>query len=671
MNRVVESPKTVSPSSSPVLNKSRFSRPLPTLPTQSSVKSSHPTPLKDISTPNAEISSVRDVPSPDKPTLVSVKNATSMWDRQSASSPPTPARSKSPIKLPTRADEQAAMQNAGLIREPEQKPKPLPNLPRAEPQTPIVSKQHSVVASKPLPSKPMPTGLGFGLGSFGNLVASRSREPSELIPINKPESSPPHTSHAQLEPVKASPNTHCPEKHNGMFSDFFDDAPITNGQLPDHIDTAHVLKSPLLTIGPANRIRTLHKEIQKVNSDGRLSPVPQHEEHVLYQDSMYICTHVYDDCKSSKFTEIYLWAGNGVAEPNVEDAQIFAKNHARRNQANLVILRQGQEPPNFFEALGGIVVTRRGTETTSKDFMLCGRRHLGHLAFDEVDFSLKSLCSAFPYLISTADDRVLLWKGRGCSAEELSGARLMGMDLTLTGDFTEIDEGNEPRSFLAVFPLSDLPAKGPAIPRSADHWRYKATNDKYHARLFRVEQSTSTQSVTWGSALQASSSFLAPLLRRPSWNGGAVGANNTEQRPQTPRTPPPPAKATSSNIKTDIKEIMPFCQRDLEPENIYVLDAFFEIYIIVGPLSRTQAPAFATALLFAQEYAMISVSEQDRPFIPVTTIILEGVPRDMKAVFRHWDDARIPAAGLMRGKLGRGKSLRIVGLEKAMEETRR
>ena len=68
---------------------------------------------------------------------------------------------------------------------------------------------------------------------------------------------------------------------------------------------------------------------------------------------------------------------------------------------------------------------------------------------------------------------------------------------------------------------------------------------------------------------------------------------------------------------------------------------------------------------------MLAVSEEDRPFMPVTTVILEGVPRDMKALFRHWNDALIPAAGLMSGKLGRGKSLRIVGLDKAIEGTRR
>jgi hypothetical protein len=92
---------------------------------------------------------------------------------------------------------------------------------------------------------------------------------------------------------------------------------------------------------------------------------------------------------------------------------------------------------------------------------------------------------------------------------------------------------------------------------------------------------------------------------------------------------------------------------------------------IVGALSRSQSTAFSTALMFAQEYSMIAVSEEDRPFMPVTTVVLEGVPRDMKAVFRFWDDASIPAAALMRGKLGRGKSLRMMGLNKAIEATRR
>ncbi|USP80174.1 hypothetical protein yc1106_07448 [Curvularia clavata] len=640
----VETPKQSSPSPSP---HSRFSRPLPTLPPKPASESPRSTPLREISTPNVEISQAGDSP-PEKSTFSSVKNASAMWGRSSTSSSPVPARTKSPIKLPTQADEKAAMENAGLIR-PEAESKALPDLPQPGSQSPE--------EAKPLPPKPKPVGLGFSLGSLGGLVASRSRESTPELPKGTPMSPSGSANRPFSEPPVVSPTS---KKNDGMFADFFDEAPVTEGQLPEHIDTMHILKSPPFDLGPAGKIRTLRKQMDEVTNDGKLSPIPPQEEHILFQESMYLCTHVYEDSKGTRHTDVYLWAGNSVPEPTIEDVQLFAKNHARQSQGQLLIIRQGQETPNFFEALGGIVITRRGVKPGSKEFMLCGRRHMGHLAFDEVDFSLKSLCSAFPYLVSTSAGRVYLWKGRGCSAEEVSGARLMGMDLAITGDYNEIDEGAEPQDFLnKTFPPSPVPAKGPAIPRSADHWRYKATSDKYRTRLYKLEQTTSQQA-GWGQALQVSSSFFAPLLRRPSWNAA-------EQRPQTPLTPKSPQGA----IKTEIKEIMPFSQRDLEPEHIYVLDAFFEMYIIVGSLSRTQAPAFSTALMFAQAYGMLAVSEEDRPFMPVTTVVLEGVPRDMKVLFRHWDDKLIPAAGLMTGKLGRGKSLRIVGLEKAIEATRR
>ncbi|KNG44442.1 gelsolin repeat-containing protein [Stemphylium lycopersici] len=642
----VETPKSVSASPSP---HSRFSRPLPTLPSKPARESPRSTPLREISTPNGEVSRATDNASPEKTTFSSVKSASSLWGRPSATSSPAPARVRSPIKLPTQADEQAAMKDAGLLRSPEAESKALPNPPQSASSSPV--------EAKPLPPKPKPAGLGFSLGSLGGFVASRSRESSPQLPKNAPISPPGSASRPFSEPSIASPTL---KKNDEMFADFFDEAPVTEGQLPENIDTMQILKSPPLDLGPSGKIRTLRKQIQEVASDGKLSPVPMQEEHILFQDSMYLCTHVYGDSKGGKNTDVYLWAGNSVPEPTLEDVQVFAKNHARQSQGRLLIIRQGQETPNFFEALGGIVITRRGSKPAPKEFMLCGRRHIGHLAFDEVDFSLKSLCSAFPYLISTSTGKVYLWKGRGCSAEEVSGARLMGMDLAPTGDYNEIDEGAEPQAFLNnTFPPSLVASKGPAIPRSADHWRYKATSDKYRVRLYKVEQTTG-QPAGWGQALQVSSSFFAPLLRKPSWNAA-------EQRPQTPLTP----KSPQGVVKTEIKEIMPFSQRDLEPENIYVLDAFFEMYIIIGPLSRTQAPAFSTALMFAQAYGMLAVSEEDRPFMPVTTVILEGVPRDMKVLFRHWDDKLIPAAGLMSGKLGRGKSLRIVGLEKAIEATRR
>jgi hypothetical protein len=551
-----QSPK---PSPSPAPSQSRFSRNLPTSPASApkpAVSSPKPTALKDILPINVEATLVKDEPSPEKSTFASVRNATALWGRQSASTSPLANRTKSPIKLPTRADEHAAMQDAGLVRSAEPTSSPRPTSAASQ------SKLQSPVETKPLPPKSKPSGLGFSLSTLSGYLPARSRESSPQISSSDiPVSPPASASRPQSEPFKASPT---PVKHEGMFAECFDDAPITEGRLPEAIDTVHILKSPPLDFGPAGKIRTLRKQMQEVTGDGKLYPVSMQEEHILFQDSMYLCTHIFGDSKNMKHTDVYLWAGNGVAEPIIEDVQLFAKTYAKQNQARLVTIRQGQELPNFFEALGGIVITRRGAKPASKEFMLCGRRHMGHLAFDEVESSLKSLCSAYPYLVSTHTGKVYLWKGRGCSAEELSGARLMGMDLAPTGDFTEIDEGAEPQDFINAFPPLAMPTKGPAIPRSADHWRYKATSEKYRARLYKFEQTQGPSG--WGQALQVSSSFFAPLLRRPSWNGQIA-----EQRPQTPVTP--------GGMTINVREIMPFCQRDLEPESIYVLDAFFEMYM--------------------------------------------------------------------------------------------
>jgi hypothetical protein len=117
-----------------------------------------------------------------------------------------------------------------------------------------------------------------------------------------------------------------------------------------------------------------------------------------------------------------------------------------------------------------------------------------------------------------------------------------------------------------------------------------------------------------------------------------------------------------------------------------VLDAFFEMYIIVGARSQHQYAAFRNALDFAQEYAILAAGMEDRPFVPISTIVLEGIPRDLKSVFRKWRDGAsptvmhvsppgasgssvgaAPASGGGRGGLRRARSLKIVPLTQALQ----
>lgn len=138
------------------------------------------------------------------------------------------------------------------------------------------------------------------------------------------------------------------------------------------------------------------------------------------------------------------------------------------------------------------------------------------------------------------------------------------------------------------------------------------------------------------------------------------------------------------SIPVQIFEISPYSQADLSPSRVYVLDAFFEMYVIVGreAKSQSQYASFRNALDFAQEYAILASGMEDRPFVPVATVVLEGIPRDMKRVFRKWRDEASPTvmnqqqqqqkggAGAGDGGaagLKRGRSLRVLPLTQALQ----
>ncbi|KAL1963634.1 hypothetical protein VTN77DRAFT_7955 [Rasamsonia byssochlamydoides] len=368
--------------------------------------------------------------------------------------------------------------------------------------------------------------------------------------------------------------------------------------LPRSSDRVNIDPQLILTAEPDNpKTRTIRKQIWEITGDGKKHDLPVNQEYILFEGSMYLCVHVFESNDANK-TEVYLWCGDEVGDAAIDDAQLFARKVARENGCKLEILKQGKETANFIQALGGIIITRRGTSSRSNSssvYMLCGRRHLGQIAFDEVDFSRRNLCSGFPFVISARFGKLYLWKGKGSGADEIGGARLIGMDLGLTGEIEEVSEGNEPESFFDVFPDS----KETVSYQTSGHWHLKPSHEKYRCRLLRVDHEL----------------------------GQRVGFWNLRGGSSSPVTRP----------NDTVQEIEPFCQKDLRSKDIYVLDAFFEIYVIVGEEAYARSAEFASALVFAQEYGILAASLQDRPFIPKSFVAIGGVPDACKMAFRKWD----------------------------------
>lgn len=229
-------------------------------------------------------------------------------------------------------------------------------------------------------------------------------------------------------------------------------------------------------------VQTQKYQLFQITEQGKKVPIPAHHERVLFEREMYICSHTFTNEARRTVQEVYFWIGDEVSPAAVEDVQVFVHQEANAMGGDLVTIPQGKETAEFIHALGGILIIRRGSNNKYDSLasnMLCGRQYMGQVVFDEVDFTPAHLCSGFPYVISQAG-KCYIWKGKGTGINELSCARLIGMDLALMGELIEVEEGNEPERFWDLF-------DGVKKVSSADHWRLKPSYNKYCGRLFCSE----------------------------------------------------------------------------------------------------------------------------------------------------------------------------------------
>lgn len=456
--------------------------------------------------------------------------------KQAQNQPQSPLmRVKSPIMLPTPTNQDEFVEDHSSLSKGHTESvglginsvRPTPQTLSTQGEEPPASNQKSPISPKspPLPGK-KPKHIADRVVSNTPLMKSMPKQESSPVPRSSEA--------AQI------------------FTELFDEVPHSAFKVS--IDTEAIVKSRKPHSDP-DKIKTLRKQIWEVSSGGKLLPVPSHQEHILFEESMYICTHVFGSLAGSRSTETYLWCGDGVSTSAMEDAQLFARKVAKDHNGKLIILNQGKETSRFFQALGGIVILRRGaSDRPHSTYMLCGRRHVGQIAFDEVEFSPSSLCQGFPYILCTPPGKVYLWHGSGSGVDELGCARLIGMDLGPTADIEEVDEGKEPEKFWSCFPngqqRSGATDEGTVCSK---HWHLKPMCEKYGTRLYQVD-------IEPPRPKSSSSGFK--WVRR-----GSAPASEENNGPST----------------AQIREISPFAQSDVWDDGVFVLDVFFEIFVFVIP----------------------------------------------------------------------------------------
>lgn len=533
-----------------------------------SAQSRTPTPVKQISTSNPKSEQIINQPISESAHRKLVSPATDLFRR----APVTTGEKGQPLESP----EKGSFAKPAKRETYELKKSPSPSLsPATSARSPVISPSRKndkiFLGEKGLNSfggQVEPVGLGIQTGINDSTIeappdSSLPSPPIGSLSLKKLPRSPPLPgkkpgSIANRVPSIAGPIQErkpvqiCQiRERSRILASFFEESSSLKPKIA--VDTQAVFASRPKDDCP-DKLKTLRKQIYLMTGGGKLMPVPSHQEHILFEENLYLCIHVFATAGGSRTAEVYLWIGDGVAQPAAEDAHLFARKVAREQNGKLITLQQGNETSNFFQALGGIVITRRGPGSravspskTLATYMLCGRSYAGQIAFDEVDFDARSLCSGFPFLISARFGKLYLWKGLGSGADELGCARLIGMDLGLTGEIEEVDEGSEPDTFWESFPGGKPRCITTAKDGMPRHWHLKPSCDKYSTRLFSVDvEPTRPKS--------SSSSFI--------WG----------RRGSTPQL-------ESTDFNAQIRELFPFTQRNIEKDGVYVLDSFFEIFL--------------------------------------------------------------------------------------------
>lgn len=152
--------------------------------------------------------------------------------------------------------------------------------------------------------------------------------------------------------------------------------------------------------------------------------------------------------------------------------------------------------------------------------------------------------------------------------------------------------------------------------------------------------------------------FTGLFARRPSWSSQSTGDSES-----TPRI--------------SVREVSPFTQEDLEVDGLYILDAFSQIYLLIGPLFGDSYPdglgekMFVQALHVCEECGDRYTDSGGRVGTP-TMVVFRGVPEEMRFLFRRWKDGHNlwSTPGLMAGSEHDGSSLVVFALGELLDAIR-
>lgn len=249
----------------------------------------------------------------------------------------------------------------------------------------------------------------------------------------------------------------------------------TDEPLP-HVDIGRLV-SKSSTIRQDRSISTISVDVLILS--GSSATVVTQDPLVFYDTEVLVIVHR-SKSKSSGLASTTVWAWQGKASQFKEREEQKLKELASRYGSNYIIIPQYAEPAELLQVVENQIAIRQGSRThwTAENTTMHVVRQVGDgIIIDELDLSIRNLCSGFSYCVSVLGT-IYVWHGCGSLAKERQAA--MRYAKTLGSNVVEVSnsEGDDDDMFWMILGEDDY--------AQADYWKWRSSAAHIEPRIWHV-----------------------------------------------------------------------------------------------------------------------------------------------------------------------------------------
>ncbi|KAK0485856.1 hypothetical protein IW261DRAFT_1329900 [Armillaria novae-zelandiae] len=289
-----------------------------------------------------------------------------------------------------------------------------------------------------------------------------------------PTSSPPGTLSRSIVEVIGSVDARPSNEDTSRLNDIVQ-LDFTDEPLP-HVDIDRLV-SKSSTIRQDRSISTISVDVLTLS--GSSATIVTQDPLVFYDTEVLVIVHR-SKSKSSGLASTTVWAWQGKASQFKEKEEQKLKELASRYGSNYIIIPQYAEPAELLQVLENQIAIRQGSRThwTAENTTMHVVRQIGDgIIIDELDLSIRNLCSGFSYCVSVLGT-IYVWHGCGSLAKERQAA--MRYAKTLGSNAVELSnsEADDDDMFWMILGEDDY--------AQADYWKWRSSAAHIEPRIWHV-----------------------------------------------------------------------------------------------------------------------------------------------------------------------------------------